>query len=204
MNNKVVIAVLVVLLLVVLAGGAFLMARKSSPLSQTQTVVKQQTTLKSLLASGKGQKCSFDNGEANLAQVIGTVYVGSGKMRGDFDAIAVGNVPVRVHMIFDSQNFYSWDEGSKQGHKFVLDAQGQTADKSGFTQAIGMNQTGSFACSDWTVDNSMLSLPSDVSFADLVLPTPPGSGAPEAISCSSCDAMQGDARDACRVQLRCQ
>jgi hypothetical protein len=220
MNKKtgIVIAV-VILLLLLLGGGVFLMTKKSQtpttkteqPAAQNTTPETAQGTLKSLLANGKSVKCSFDNSASDSAKSSGTVYVASGKMRGDFQVTSAETTTVS-HMIVDSQNSYLWTDNSKQGFKFAVNQQeptGTTSGTSGGSQGPDINQTVNYSCQDWSPDNSMFNLPSDITFSAFTVPTVPvvtgASTGNTSSQCAVCDNIPaGTARDTCKAQLNCK
>ena len=132
-------------------------------------------SLKDLIALGVSQQCAFSQTVDN-SSTSGTVFVGMGKMRGDFVSVASGQT-VNAHMIADGQYTYTWIDGIAMGFKMSLD---QTAPASG----TGANQTGSpdlnqkldYNCSAWTLDASKFTLPAGVTFTAMGsagLMTPP-------------------------------
>ncbi len=217
MNQKNKIVVGIVILLVVLLGGVFLTMNKSKsqtstpsakvgqPEMQKATTETAQGTLKSLVASGKSVKCSFSNSATDSAKVSGTVYVSSGKMRGDFKTTS--NDSVSSHVIVDSQNSYIWTDMSKQGYKFAIANQQQT-NAAGRSQGPDMNQTVDYSCQDWSVDGSVFALPTDITFTSPIMPaassTTGGGSTGVSAQCAVCDNIPaGSGRDACKAQLRC-
>jgi hypothetical protein len=220
MNRNVAIVV-GVLILFIIGSGAYLALNKSpqpstnkSPITQnkpadseTQTV---QGTIKSLLSSGKSQKCTYSS-NLESASVSGTLYVANGKMRVDF-ASGTEQAKISGHMIMDSGFSYVWTDMSKQGIKMAIDQKLQQP--SGIPaggQALDVNQTFAYTCQGWIGDGSVFALPSDITFSTFALPAAASSGAVPSSkatnpsSCSVCDNLPaGTARETCKTQLNCK
>jgi len=219
MNKKTGIVIgVVILLLVVLGIVVFSMKNKNKtqttstmmtqPETQNSTTETTQGTLKSLFTSGKSVQCSYNNATAdNSANVSGTVSVASGKMRGDFKT-TTNETTVNTHMIVDSQNSYIWTDMSKQGFKFAITDQQQTS-TAGKTQGPDMNQVANYSCQPWKADDSVFTLPSDITFSTFTMPTtaPNAAGGTQtgvSGQCSVCDNIPaGSGRDTCKAQLNC-
>lgn len=215
MNKKIgIISVIVVLLLLLVGGGAYLAMKKTSPssldtapITQNSTANSSQGSLKSLFASGKSQKCTFNNTSTDTTKVDGTVYVAAGKVRGDFQTTSNGT-PLSSHMIIDSQTSYIWTDMSKQGFKMAIDTNQQT-NTAANNQGPNMDQNVNYSCQGWSVDNSVFTLPADITFTSFTVPSamPGGTNGTGAgtSQCAVCDTIpEGANRDACKTQLHCQ
>lgn len=220
MNQKTKIVAGIIVLIVLLGGGAFLMTKKPQPQASTLsakieqpearkvTTETAQGTLKSLVASGKSVKCSFNNNNAtDSAKVSGTVYVSGGKMRGDFKTTSGNSDSVNSHVVVDSQNSYIWTNTNKQGYKFAIADQQQT-NTVRKSQGPDMNQTVDYSCQDWSVDSSVFTLPNDITFSSLAIPAVPNATSRGSTGgsnqCAVCDNIPaGSGRDACKSQLKC-
>ncbi len=214
MNKKVLVIVVVLLLL--LGGGAYVMSRTSSaPASGTTmtasptaapTTAQTQGTLKSLLTAGKPQTCTFTSQNGNTT---GTLYVADGKMAGDFTTTTQGNT-VTAHVIVASGFSYVWTGMTKMGFKMALTDLQPTPGQN--SQSVGLNETVSYSCKDWSTDTTKFTLPTDMTFSTIKIPTTSvqtgattsgGTGASSA--CSACDNIPaGAAQTACKTQLHCQ
>jgi uncharacterized protein (UPF0333 family) len=212
--NKKIVGVIVIVLLVLLGGGAYFMMQKSKSTTaenlpaanptEAAAAAETQGTLKSLLTAGKPQTCSFSTEEGSS----GTVYVANGKMRGDFTSTTQGTT-VTGHMILDSGYSYVWTDLTKQGMKIAIPAE-QASGSTG-SQGMDVNQKVSYSCKGWTVDNTKLALPSDVTFSTFNIP---GAAAPKATgtndgsavnpACSACDSLPAAAQGPCKTQLNCE
>lgn len=211
---KKLIVPIVLVLLVLLGGGAYFMMNKSSkpavsptlpPANPTvATAATTQGTLKTLLTSGKPQTCTYTTQDG----AGGTVYVANGKMRGDFTSTTEGTT-ITGHMILDSGYSYVWTDMTKQGMKIAIPAE-QASGSTG-SQGVDVNQKVSYSCKDWTVDNSKLTLPADITFSTFNLPNAAapkaaGASAGSAVNpaCSACDSLPAAAQGPCKTQLNCQ
>jgi hypothetical protein len=217
-NKKVTI---IIVILILIGAGAYLLMKKVPQLPNNQTTVTQnkpattgqtmQGTLKSLLSSGKSQKCEYVN-KTEATSVSGTVYISNGKMKGDFTTVS-GENKITGHMIVNSGYSYVWtDMMTKRGIKMAINQQQQQP--SGVpanNQALDMNKTFTYTCQGWTEDNTVFTPPSDISFSTFALPpvrpsgvVPSNAGANPS-ACSACDNLPaGAAKDACKTQLHCQ
>lgn len=214
--KKLILPIVLVLLVLLAGGGAYFMMHKSSQSATSQTApaanptqataATTQGTLKNLLTAGKPQTCTFDNNKGST----GTVYVATGRMAGDFTTTTQGNT-VTAHMIVDSGYSYVWTGMTKIGFKISL-AEAQKAEANASTnQSVGLNETVSYSCKDWTVDASKFTLPTDVTFSTFNIPgaaAPKAAGASAAVGtaspCSACDSLPAAAQGPCRTQLNCQ
>ncbi len=211
MNTKI---ILVIGLLILIGGGIFFLTKKSSsPVTTTgnQTGNAIEGTLKSLLTGGKSVKCTFTN-QVEGATSEGTVYVAGEKMRGDFKTNTQG-ASSNSHMIVDSQFSYIWTDESNQGFKFPVGSEASpgtqgTADEgaSANNQPINLDEKVNYSCQDWSTDNSLFTLPSNVTFSTFTIPG--ASGSPESNQpsnpCAACANLPAEAQQACKTQLNCE
>lgn len=120
------------------------------------------TSLRDLLASGQSQKCTFDNGQAS-----GTIYVGAGKMRGDFSAKS-GEENSQSHMIISNNIAYVWVEGLGQGYRMPFESlSGQGAQANGGIDADARVAT---KCEGWQAIETSFELPANVVFSEIGAP----------------------------------
>lgn len=211
--KKLILPIVIVLLVLLAGGGAYFMMHKSSAPATSTTLppttvttaaaAGTQGTLKTLLSTTKPQTCTFDNNKGST----GTVYVATGKMAGDFTTTSQGNT-VTAHMIVDSGYSYVWTGMTKMGFKIAL-VEAQKESTAASNQGVGLNETVSYSCKDWTVDASKFTLPADITFSTLNVPkaaaptgtSVTGTGA-GATPCSACDNLPaGAAQTACKAQL---
>lgn len=212
--------IIILIILILLGVGAYLLMGRSYqpptsqvPVSQnkptssgTQTI---QGTIKSLLSAGKSQKCTYSS-NLESGSVGGVVYIANGKMRGDFVSVTE-QTKINGHMIVDSGFSYIWTDMNKQGIKMAIDQKVQPTGTSANSQTPDINQTFNYTCQTWTEDNSMFTLPSDISFSTFTLPVvqpsgvaPSNNGTSTSV-CSACDNLPaGSARDTCKAQLGCE
>lgn len=180
MNKTTRIIIAVVVLLVLIAGAYALLGKKSSnPLQSVQNKVAQMTTQKMSLSDffslAGSKKCTFSDKTNNSS---GTVYIGGGKMRGDFQSMDNGKTTAS-HMINDGQYVYVWTDGQSQGYKMSTDIVKKeaaqvtmTPDNSGSSETqpssgpVNLNQQADYSCGGWSVDSSMFTLPQGITFTD--------------------------------------
>jgi hypothetical protein len=178
---------------------------------QSQTAGPQSIT--DLFAAGKSQQCTFAD-DTSGAVTNGTIYVGGGKMRGDFMANANGT-NVSSHMISDGTTAYTWMEGQSTGYKVIM-----STGQGGATQnsaAADANRKLDYKCSSWSVDSAKFNLPAGVNFTDTASMMPqgtppaptPGSPPPspqdmKALQCAACNNVAADQRAQCLAALQCK
>ncbi len=204
MNNKLLLAVSGV---VIVGVAAYVMMRgptSDSPLGGGKM------SMKSLLASATAQKCTFTS-TAGGSNTSGTVYVASGKMRGDFNSL-VNSKNEKSHMIVSDNTSYVWAEAFPQGMKMSFaNMESKGADKN----AVSVNDQVDFSCTPWSADQSMFAIPGGVVFnnIDAMMPGSPKKDATgntggtgnniKAIQCGACDNLSGNEKSACRSALSC-
>ncbi|MDO8488449.1 MAG: hypothetical protein Q7S31_04075 [bacterium] len=201
--NKAVLAVIAVVILVGL-GAYFVINKGKSSSGPTGSTANEQATtgaqsLKELLMGGVAQKCTFDSAGSQ-----GTVYVGSGKMRGDFTS-ATGGQTVQSHMLVDGNTSYIWMEGQKTGFKTTLDA---SADASADAQTnttqsqINVDEKLDYNCAPGGVNSTMFDLPAGVQFSDMSSMMDAGNDT-GADKCAACDSVPASAKSQCLAALGC-
>ncbi len=225
--------VTIVVVVLLLVGGAYFVMNKShmnssqagqtaNPQSQSQS--QQMITGKKSLAdffSMKGTlKCTFSNKTDNSG--TGTVYIGAGKMRGDFQSAAKGTT-AQTHMINDGTYVYIWTEGQKNGYKMSLDAvkgtatqmKGNGTSSTTKPQGMDMNQQSNYSCGPWVVNGSAFKVPADITFVDYSTMMQGGtsgtsthqgaaSKAGSSEVCSRCNTLpSAKAQQQCKAILKC-
>lgn len=181
MSKTALIVIGVVLLVAAGGGGAYLLTRgndtasdstqNTADQSKQENGTKSEASFSSVANGGKAQKCTFTY-EGSDGNGTGTMY-GDGDGRGFMTMevkSAKGNTGTS-NTLTTADKAYGWFEtgGKKTGFAF---------DKSTFENRAGSNQTSSTAgtdpskkftmdCQDWTVDESLFSVPSDVTFITL-------------------------------------
>ncbi len=215
--------VLGVVAVVVVGGGLYFM-NKSAAKKPAEKIITAPAaakaenkpenitgSIKSLLTAGRALKCGFSN-KTNDVTVEGTVYASGGKVREDFTSNAP-NITMKGHVLVDGTTAYMWNDNSKQGFKFDL-ANMTPAPTGTNSQQPDINKNMNFSCNNWSADNSLLTIPSGISFGEFTVPGAPpdgqgsgtiqGGSAPRS-ACAACDNLPaGAAQDTCKSQLGCQ
>ncbi len=219
MNKNIVI---VLIILVFIAVGSYLFMNKSQPSKNQGAVTSQnknstsspqtiQGTLKSLITSGKSQKCTYSN-KLKETTVEGTFYVAGGKLRGDFTTTSA-QTKMNGHMIVHNGYSYIWSDLSKQGIKMAINQEQlapSTPPVNTKTQMPDINQSYSYTCQGWSGDSAIFVPPATITFSTLALPSVQPTGTATGVNtnsaaCSACDRIPaGSTRDACKTQLNCQ
>ncbi len=196
MNKKVLIVIGAVLLLLV--GGYFYMnSRKTAVTPETAA-----TNLKSLIAKGVAQSCTYTN-----EGMSASVYISGGKVREDFD-VTVDDKVMKSHVIVMDNTIYSWSDGQTMGMKMSYDPNATAppeAVSSDSSESFDANADMDYKCSAWVVDNSKFTLPSNVTFSAFTAPVVPAQDTSEGSSaqCSYCESLTGDDKTQCLTALKC-
>jgi len=216
MNKGVLLGLAAVIIVALAAVGYALMNRPetSSPPSPSGAMIDELTqentpaSLRELMQVTANQMCTFSDEDDSS----GTIYVGGGKMRGDFTSVS--EIETGTHMVSDSANIYMWFDEAPDGFKVSL------ADIEKFTdfgedgqKSVDLDQSMDFECSPWAVDNSVFDLP-NIEFNDFGAmvqgagnviegDTTEGDSDTRAIQCGACDSLPGDASTQCRQALGC-
>lgn len=138
----------------------------------------QSTNIRDLLALGKNQKCTVTISETSEEGVKtdtqGTLYFSGQKMAEDISITSTDkNMPkTSMRMISDGSYMYSWNPETKiNGMKFKVTEptteDTKTTTSNAQASGVNMDQKYDMKCSDWTVDNSVFAIPTDVTFTDL-------------------------------------
>lgn len=228
--NKTTLIIGVVVILLLVGGGAYFLLGKSSnsnPIKSVQNQVTKLTTehksLADFFSMTGSQKCTFSDRTSNSS---GTLYIGDGKMRGNFQSTDNGKTTAS-HMINDGKYVYIWTDGQKNGYKMSTEIVKQQAAKvtiepGNNTQSqapssgpVNMNQQADYSCGSWSVDATQFILPQGVTFTDyssMMQGVTPGQVRSQGMTkeqqqsmCAQCNQVPAGAmRNQCLAQLKCQ
>lgn len=221
MNRNLIVTIIVVLLIVAAGGFYFMSNRTSVPANpEGQTVTPPETTtmekasLKSFITMSGTQKCDFSDSEIGTS---GTVYIGDGKMRGDFSAKVDGKA-IPSHIINDGSNVYIWmEDEAKTGFKTSLASVEQmgSAASASSNQPVDINKQVDYKCEGWTIDPVKFAVPTEIKFQDMsqmmedaakmMQGSAPAASAMQGnqAACSACNNLTGDAQTQCKRALKC-
>ncbi|HVM59179.1 MAG TPA: hypothetical protein VMT80_02530 [Candidatus Paceibacterota bacterium] len=107
--------------------------------------------------------CNIETTSGSLRRV-GTIFISGNKLRGDFSSYFNGATRTS-HMIDDGTNLFVWVNGYDSGLKLPA-ANGASGSAAANAGGIDPTVNVAFACYPWTVDSSIFSKPSDVTFTD--------------------------------------
>lgn len=217
MNNRIVVGIVVV---IVVIAGVFLMTRNkgqntevasnTEATSQASATSTQTGSIKSLIAAGKSQKCTYSV-EKDGASSEGTIYVGNGKMRGDFTTSSMAG---QSHMIIEGTTMYMWSDDGKMAFKMAFDPNAVAANANTNTQTqqpADIDQNYDFDCEGWSVDNSKFELPSGVTFNELPNFSAGAAGAASGLSAEDqqaairaqvCNSLSGAQKEQCLSSIQ--
>ena len=196
----------IVAILIIAALGFFMMSNKTSAPINTTTATDSQSeqtpaiegkSVKELMSYSGSQQCKYEDTSTGSS---GTVYVGGGKMRGDFTSMAA-TATVNSHMISDGQFAYRWSDGQNTGVKMAIgDIEKPSASPQ--TQTADVDKKYDYKCSSWVVDNSKFAVPASVKFSDMSEMMKgtmmQGSGKPTGVDSSACNSItDATAKAAC-------
>jgi len=179
MNKKLIIALVGVIILVAGGTAAYQLINKdkdgktvSNSQQETSNSVVDEiasvtgSSISKLLGSGISRKCTYSDDASH-----GTIYITSNsRMRADFTS----NNPEDGNgsMIITDSKQYLWDTDTKEGFSMSYDPSSSDDElESDMTEdendSVDLNQEYDFKCSVWIADESLLTPPADVSFADM-------------------------------------
>src|SRR6266404_1244169 len=181
MSKKILFVAAAVMLLAAGCGKQAAMKQDASTGDNGQAM-KGESSFKDFLASGKSQKCDVSFKSADVSS-SGTMYVASGKMRGDFTAQVSGKT-VQSHMIVKDQTVYSWVEGLGVNAAFKT-ALNTSSSNTSQSRSVDVNQKVSYTCQSWTEDDSMFALPAGVTLQSTAAMTPNGAAGNSSMQGSS-------------------
>lgn len=201
--KKKIIFPIVILVVALIGVGAYLMFGKN--LGKVGMVSNEKSgtpkTLKDILGLGTAQKCTYPGG---------TLYVASGKVRGDFVSVE-GENQIKGHMIVNGNTSYIWTDDSKTGFKTTFDATtASTPSSSEVQKTEGINpvQPEDYNCEGWIVNQELFNLPSGVTFSDIndLIPSgvPTSTNSDSGSQCSYCDALSGEQKAQCLSAMNCE
>ncbi len=151
MQNKKLIFGVVAVIIVVVGAALFFMNGGTRGLTTLGN-----TSLRTLLTSNMSQKCSFSNADSS-----GTIYVGGGKMRGDFTSKA-DQGSAQSHMVIDNNIAYVWIDGTAQGYRMPFE--NLSAANGGKTGGVDADAKVATDCTPWQATEASFTLPTDVTF----------------------------------------
>lgn len=169
METKTIISIIVAL--VVVGGGVWYMTshhQLTMPAGEATTTGENQEgsgTLADLMMRSGSYKCTVEmkpTADNQNAQSSGTVYIGNGKMRGDFNTVvaAMGNKTVESHMISSDGYVYTWSNLMPQGMKMQVATNDGAATQGGLDASAAVD----YHCAPWMVQDSQFVLPTNVTF----------------------------------------
>lgn len=169
MNSKVIIAI--VTAVIIIGGGIALYMANSSNTEQsqtkkTETTNETETSLSALLEKSEPRKCTY-SGEVKSGEYSGTAYFSSDKqMRNDYESTTNGKTR-SGSMIITGDTQYFWNAETKKGFKTAIKADDSQQTNTEENDSVDTNAKFTFKCSDWSVDDTMFTPPSDVNIQDL-------------------------------------
>lgn len=212
MNKPLIAAGLAVLIIV--AGGGIYIATKDkdnannvttqSTSQNTQTTAKTSTSIKGLLAQNKNLKCTFNATEPDGSKSSGTAYIAGQRMRGNFRVQPAGEAEQKGNLLRDDSYQYIWSDDSKTGLKIANSSTESTSSEQQSeqnNQTIDQDKNYDFECSEWTVDESQFTVPTDVTFTDYSAQIKQSQEAQQNMSGACAQITNPTARAACESAL---
>lgn len=224
MNKGLLLGIGALVAVAIVGGGAYLVLSNRPTSSEPSTAQLQTTTegntqspksLRDLMTLANNQTCTFTDADS---QSQGAVYVGGGKVRGDFSG-ETGATVQNTHMIYDGTDVYVWFDGAKEGFKGNLDSLTQASSQTGTadtsSKSLDPDKQVDYQCVPWTVEASKFQLP-NLEFTDYSemmmmlqssMPQATGSAGTgtnlQSAQCSACDSLPSDAAAQCKQALNC-
>lgn len=134
----------------------------SKPVASTGAATGGVGSITSLLALKQSLSCDIETINP-IVKRSGTLYVDSGRVRGDFITYIDGN-KVSTSMIDDGTSLYAWTSGSATGLKLpaALSASGSAIASHG---GIDLAATFNYSCNPWAANASLFIPPASITFS---------------------------------------
>lgn len=170
METKTLIGLLVAV--VVVGGGVWYFSSQNAVapseegatgVFETQDAAEGTGTLAELMMRTGSYRCTVNvatDGETGAAQTAGTVYIGGGKMRGDFTTNTTG-MQIASHMMSMDGYVYTWSDMMPQGMKMMITTDGSS---SGTQGAVDASASVDYHCAPWAIEADRFTLPSNITF----------------------------------------
>lgn len=212
MQNKTLLTGIAATIIILLgAGGIFLYTKNktaSTPsstvatVSPTQKEKSSQGSLKDIFSNSGNKMCTFDVKEEK-GETKGTIYNSGEKAYGEIQMTSSGKTQ-KTYVIRNGETFYMWGDSLPTGLKMTLSVDEMANKLSGNNNqpSVTPNQKVEFKCSDWTVDTSKFTPPTNVKFTDMTSAIKTTSGSSS--ECAICNSLTGDAKSACLTQFSCK
>lgn len=223
MKNKTLLAGIAAAAIILLgAGGIFLFSKNQKTPTPNSTVSTEKVnpdknsiegSIKEIFEATGNKKCEY-NVDDEESKSTGVFYVSGTKVSGEINTTKDEETE-QTNIIKDGDMLYVWGDSLDEGLKMKV----QTEDLSkqfGTAQKIfNPDQKISYKCSNWTVDASKFTPPTNVKFTDFssmfkssddndnVSPTIT-KNVNNSSECSICNSLTGAAKTACLDQFDCQ
>lgn len=171
-------------LVVVVGGGVWFFSSKgdvqdgsAEAHKASSEAVRGEGTFGELMARAGSWKCDVAVA-IEEAPSQGTVYVADGKIYADFTAQveAMGGQSVRTEMIQADGYVYTWSDMTPQGFKMQLPEGDASKDA---PQGVSYDSRVTYDCAPWSVDASVFTPPSSVTFMEIGAELPEGKQVPQ-------------------------
>lgn len=134
----------------------------------------QKSTLKNLLGMGKNLTCTYSFiEEESKYKINGITYISGKKFASEVETVDSSDIKKNVKslMYSDGDYVYIWSP-DKKGYGMKVKIENSIGNSNEVKTDVAsaqesMNKEYDMKCSPWTVDQSKLTLPSDVKFSDL-------------------------------------
>lgn len=184
--SKNLVGILIGLLVAVGAGGYLIMNKNSSnkqdsqtaqnPVAETPKVnegTEVQGSLQSLRSDGKARECtlSYSDGAGSGSGTMHTDGKGRGRIK--IDLVTERGNAGQSNTLISGDKVYSWTTTDSGSFGFVFDTSTIQTQNTGSPTTSSTATAGkdfSLKCKDWSVNESVLTVPADVKFSTLTTP----------------------------------
>ena len=172
--------IIIAIIAVLTVGGGVYVATKKEKIDTEDNVdtqvnanlgvnanINAKSSLRSLLALGRDQVCTFNSG-TGASEVSGTMYLSGSMVRGDFSSKGPSGVMEESHMIKQGDVVFTWsgNKGAKLGmSQMNTNVSSQNSGSFGLSSIFDQNLN--YKCNNWSKDNAKFSTPSGIVFEDL-------------------------------------
>lgn len=185
-QNQLIIAAVAVLIILLGIGGYLIFGKSKTTTQNTQTTPQTantgnstiQNSITDLFTGGATKQCTFDVKGSTGGSTKGTVYVSGNKAYGDIAMTSNGKAST-MYLIRNDTTFYIWGDSLPSGVKMTMDVN-EMAKKmqGGQYSSFNPSEKADVNCTNWSVDESKFTPPSNIKFMDASGMMPKTTGTP--------------------------
>lgn len=187
-------------------SGQSIAPEQAQQAEQMQDQVVEGRSLIDLMRENQNLTCTYSGEDIGS----GTVYLSSGRVRGEFE-IETDEGVIDSNIISVDQKIYVWSDDSEQGVTFSVEEIEDVNEEEQRPNTVDLEEKFDYQCSRWSVNEDFFVPPADIEFIDfgefmdiesiMQSDQEPIQGTQE--QCAACEGLSGEARTQCLNALGC-